>query len=56
MYDTVRDSLVGQTIRWATKSRILEYPEETPHFTLPMEYELSKRKIEVRVAQSIAQV
>lgn len=35
MADIVRDSAIGQLIRWATNNRYLQYPEEKPDFKLP---------------------
>ncbi|KAI9167197.1 Caffeine resistance protein [Paramyrothecium foliicola] len=31
----IRDSALGQIIRWFTKNRVLQYPEEKPDFKLP---------------------
>jgi hypothetical protein len=33
--DMVRDAPLGQVIRWATKNRYLQYPEEKADFKLP---------------------
>ena len=38
MSDLFRDAPVGQLIRWATKNRLLQYPEEKPGFTCPSDY------------------
>lgn len=38
MADIFRDSAVGQIIRYATKNRYLQYPEEKPGFELPQAY------------------
>jgi DHA1 family multidrug resistance protein-like MFS transporter len=38
MSDLLRDAPVGQLIRWATKNRVLQYPEEKPGFTCPTCY------------------
>jgi DHA1 family multidrug resistance protein-like MFS transporter len=35
MADIIRDAPIGQLIRWATKNRYLQYPEEKPDFKLP---------------------
>jgi MFS transporter, DHA1 family, multidrug resistance protein len=34
----MRDAALGQIIRWATKGRLLKYPEEEPNFQLPLGY------------------
>lgn len=36
--DTVRDAPVGQVIRWITKNKVLQYPEEKPDFQCPSCY------------------
>jgi MFS transporter, DHA1 family, multidrug resistance protein len=38
MSDLLRDAPVGQLIRWVTKNRVLQYPEEKPGFTCPTCY------------------
>lgn len=38
MSDLLRDAPVGQLIRWVTKNRVLQYPEEKPGFTCPTGY------------------
>jgi MFS transporter, DHA1 family, multidrug resistance protein len=40
----VRDAALGQIIRWATKGRLLKYPEEEPNFELPAGYGLTEEK------------
>jgi DHA1 family multidrug resistance protein-like MFS transporter len=35
--DTVRDSSLGQLLRWVTRNRILLYPEEKPGFVFKKE-------------------
>ena len=38
MTDLVREAPVGQIIRWVTRNRVLQYPEELPDFKLPEAY------------------
>ncbi|KAG0649318.1 Caffeine resistance 5 [Hyphodiscus hymeniophilus] len=38
MADILREAPLGQVIRWATKNRLLPYPEELPGFELPATY------------------
>ena len=38
MADTIREAPVGQLIRWATKNRLLKYPEEEDDFECPKCY------------------
>ncbi len=38
MKDLVRETPLGQFLRWATKNRVLKYPEEEPDFVLPKDY------------------
>jgi len=38
MSDLIREAPIGQIIRWATKNRVLQYPEEKPGFELPTSY------------------
>lgn len=38
----LRDAPVGQLIRWATKNRVLQYPEEKPGFVCPDCYQGEK--------------
>jgi len=40
MSDFIRETLVGQIIRWATGNRFLLYPEEQPDFQIPEVYSL----------------
>jgi DHA1 family multidrug resistance protein-like MFS transporter len=42
MADLLRDAPVGQLIRWATKNRVLQYPEEKTGFACPMGYQDEK--------------
>ena len=34
----IRDSTLGQIIRWGTGNKVLQYPEERPDFQCPMSY------------------
>jgi DHA1 family multidrug resistance protein-like MFS transporter len=45
MSDLVRDAPIGQLIRWLTKNRVLQYPEEKADFTCPMDYQGEKRSL-----------
>jgi DHA1 family multidrug resistance protein-like MFS transporter len=38
----LRDAPVGQLIRWVTKNRVLQYPEEKPDFVCPNDYQGEK--------------
>ena len=38
MSDTIRDAPIGQIIRWATRNKYFQYPEEKDGFELPIEY------------------
>jgi MFS transporter, DHA1 family, multidrug resistance protein len=38
----LRDAPVGQIIRWVTKNRVLQYPEEKPGFVCPDGYQCEK--------------
>ena len=38
MSDLFRDAPIGQLVRWATKNRVLQYPEEKSGFTCPSDY------------------
>lgn len=38
MADIIRDAPIGQIIRFLTKNRVLQYPEEKPDFQLPDAY------------------
>jgi DHA1 family multidrug resistance protein-like MFS transporter len=42
MADLLRDAPVGQLIRWLTKNRVLQYPEEKTGFACPMGYQGEK--------------
>jgi len=38
MKDLIRESPVGQAVRWISNKRILQYPEERADFVLPLQY------------------
>jgi DHA1 family multidrug resistance protein-like MFS transporter len=38
MADLIREAPLGQTIRWLTKNRLFQYPEERADFELPVQY------------------
>jgi len=38
MSDLIRDAPIGQIVRWITRNRVLQYPEEKPNFQLPAAY------------------
>lgn len=38
MSDLLREAPLGQAIRWITRNKVLQYPEEKPGFELPAEY------------------
>jgi DHA1 family multidrug resistance protein-like MFS transporter len=38
MLDLIRESAVGQTIRFISRNRLLQYPEEKSDFQLPIQY------------------
>ncbi|KAK0758236.1 hypothetical protein N5P37_009538 [Trichoderma harzianum] len=38
MYETFRESALGQAIRFVSRNKLLQYPEERPDFVLPPEY------------------
>ncbi|KAF2474194.1 MFS general substrate transporter [Lindgomyces ingoldianus] len=42
----IRDAPVGQLIRWATRNRILQYPEERPNFQCPNCYSHPDERLE----------
>jgi DHA1 family multidrug resistance protein-like MFS transporter len=42
MSDLLRDAPIGQLIRWVTKNRVLQYPEEKPDFVCPNGYQGEK--------------
>lgn len=44
MLDTFRDSFVGQIIYYASRRRLLQYPEERPDFELPDKYKTKEKK------------
>jgi MFS transporter, DHA1 family, multidrug resistance protein len=41
MYDIIRDSTLGQLIRYATRHKYFQYPEERSDFRCPYYYEKS---------------
>lgn len=43
MSDLFRDAPVGQIMRWITKDRMFQYPEEKPGFICPPVYQETKR-------------
>jgi DHA1 family multidrug resistance protein-like MFS transporter len=43
MRDLLRDSVLGQLLRGITRNRMLQYPEDSPGFTLPESFNLEKR-------------
>lgn len=45
--DTVRESPVGQLLRWITGNRLLLYPEEMPGFIFSMNKEKMERRLEL---------
>lgn len=45
MSDLLRDAPVGQLIRWATKRKILNYPEELPGFDCPNIYKVGEKPV-----------
>lgn len=45
MSDLIRDAPIGQIIRYLTKDRMLQYPEEKPEFTLPSSYQTSSARV-----------
>jgi MFS transporter, DHA1 family, multidrug resistance protein len=45
MSDLLRDVLVGQLIRWVTKCKVLEYPEEVPGFDCPTIYTVGEKPV-----------
>lgn len=38
MSDLLRDAPIGQLVRWVTRNRVLQYPEEKPGFHCPTDY------------------
>ena len=38
MEDLIRESPVGQAVRWISNKRLLQYPEERTDFVLPLQY------------------
>jgi DHA1 family multidrug resistance protein-like MFS transporter len=42
MADYIREAPIGQLLRWATKNRILKYPEELPDWQCPTPYVASE--------------
>lgn len=41
--ELIRDAPIGQLLRWVTKNKILQYPEERPDFQLPTGYGQGKQ-------------
>lgn len=44
MTDILRESPFGQTVRWLTRTKYLQYPEEVPGFTPPWESNARREK------------
>lgn len=40
MYDIIRDAPLGQAIRWISRNKYLQYPEEAPDFELLPQYRI----------------
>ncbi|KAF2238680.1 benomyl/methotrexate resistance protein [Viridothelium virens] len=38
MSDLIRDAPIGQVVRWITRNRVLQYPEERQNFEIPVAY------------------
>ena len=56
MSDFIRETLLGQIIRWATKNRCLLYLEEQPGFEIPESYLIqSQREISIEKPEEISQ-
>ena len=45
MSDLIRDAPIGQIIRYITKGRMLQYPEEKSGFTLPSSYQKPSARV-----------
>lgn len=41
MSDLIRDATIGQIIRWATKGKLLKYPEEEANWEMPATYTMN---------------
>ncbi|KAJ5605327.1 major facilitator superfamily transporter [Penicillium lagena] len=37
--DIIREAPIGQVIRWMTRNKVLQYPEERTDFVLPLQYQ-----------------
>jgi DHA1 family multidrug resistance protein-like MFS transporter len=40
MYDLIREAPLGQAIRFLSRNKLLQYPEELPDFELPLQYQI----------------
>ncbi|KAK6396581.1 hypothetical protein LTR65_008479 [Meristemomyces frigidus] len=49
----LRETAIGQIIRYVTKARLLKYPEEKPGFILPSCYDLTSHFLEKQATQII---
>ena len=38
MSDLIREALLGQALRWVSRNKLLQYPEERADFVLPVQY------------------
>jgi DHA1 family multidrug resistance protein-like MFS transporter len=47
MKDLIREAPLGHAIRWISKGRWLQYPEEHPDFQIPPQYEVSNTEKKV---------
>jgi MFS transporter, DHA1 family, multidrug resistance protein len=54
MSDLLRDAPIGQIVRWITRNRVLQYPEEKPGFTCPTDYRGEKSSFTSDVSKPIA--
>lgn len=45
MRDLLRDSVLGQVVRFVTNNKMLLHPEHSPQFTLPDSFNLDKRNV-----------
>jgi MFS transporter, DHA1 family, multidrug resistance protein len=54
MSDLIRESAIGQVIRYATRNKFLRYPEEDPNFKIPWEEAALQEKEKAIEAQSDA--
>lgn len=46
MLDIIREAPLGQALRWVSRNRLLQYPEEKPNFELPSQYVLHLKQSE----------